>query len=108
MYLSCYFVLFVLPLHVAQITVSNEGDEAIKAAIRNGDKIRNMADDRKVNEKWYKCEVCDKQFRCSSNLKHHKVVHTGERNYVCKTFQRTEETPNDARERTTIRILRVQ
>ncbi|CAG9530437.1 unnamed protein product [Cercopithifilaria johnstoni] len=106
MFLSYYLVLLVLPLCAAQITVSNDGDEAIEAAIRNDEEIKIMVNDSKTNEKRYKCEVCDKQFEYSSVLKRHKVTHTDERNYV--SVRRAEKTSSDARKRTTARMLRVQ
>ncbi|CAG9530125.1 unnamed protein product [Cercopithifilaria johnstoni] len=104
MYLS-YLVLLVLPLYVAQIVVSNEGDWSMQADLRNDNEIRTVADDCKANEKRYKCEICDKQLGYAGSLKRHKMIHTGEKNYICK---RTEETPSDARKRAIIQMLHVQ
>lgn len=34
-------------------------------------------------ERPYKCNICDKDFRFSSNLAQHKRSHTGEKPYEC-------------------------
>ncbi|CAG9536331.1 unnamed protein product [Cercopithifilaria johnstoni] len=98
MYLSYCFVLLTLPLYVAQITISNGGDEAIQAVTRDDDEIRTVTDDGKANEKRYKCEkhklahvnigpskyhMCNKTFERFGNLKGHQSTHGNERPFKC-------------------------
>ncbi|CAG9536333.1 unnamed protein product [Cercopithifilaria johnstoni] len=89
MYLSYYFVLYVLPLYISQITVSNEGDEAIQAVTRNDDEIRTVANDGKAIKKWCECKVCNKPFKWSSDLERHGLKHRNERPFKCHVCNKT-------------------
>lgn len=36
-----------------------------------------------VNKKKQICPICAKSFRCLAHLNRHKLIHTGERPYIC-------------------------
>ena len=41
-----------------------------------------------TNEKPFECDVCDKAFRNSSNLKVHMRIHTNEKPYECDVCEK--------------------
>lgn len=36
-----------------------------------------------IRKKKFECDVCGKSFSWNSNLKQHKVIHTGEKKFEC-------------------------
>ncbi|CAG9535316.1 unnamed protein product [Cercopithifilaria johnstoni] len=86
MHLPYYLVLLVLPLYVAQITISN--DQSIQGS---EGKIMIVADNSEVNEKRYQCEVCGVLLgRLGTwNLKRHQLTHEDERLFECHVCNKT-------------------
>ena len=41
-----------------------------------------------TKEKPYECDVCEKRFTQSGNLKRHMVIHTNERPYECHVCEK--------------------
>ena len=41
-----------------------------------------------TNEKPYECDVCEKSFRTSSDLKKHMRIHTNEKPYECDVCEK--------------------
>ncbi|CAG9536329.1 unnamed protein product [Cercopithifilaria johnstoni] len=75
--------------------VSNEGDEAIQAAISNNDEIRTVPDDGNSIKKWFECKVCNKPFKWSCDLQRHKLMHGNERPFKCHVCNKTFKRPDD-------------
>jgi len=48
-----------------------------------------------TNEKPYECDVCDKAFRQSSDLKKHMRIHTNEKPYECDVCEKRFTTSSD-------------
>ncbi|CAG9530577.1 unnamed protein product [Cercopithifilaria johnstoni] len=84
MFASYYMVVIALPLYIAQATVPNDESPLIQAGIRNDRETTIVPNDNKANEKRFKCELCDRQFRHAGNLKYHMRIHIGEKNDICE------------------------
>ncbi|CAG9538385.1 unnamed protein product [Cercopithifilaria johnstoni] len=96
MHLSYYLVVLVLPLYIAQVTVSNENDQPVQLGLRNDGKIRTIANGSKTNKKWFKYIECGKEFSCAGNLKRPKVMmHTEDDDaYKCKICSKVFNAPS--------------
>ncbi|CAG9529663.1 unnamed protein product [Cercopithifilaria johnstoni] len=103
MYLPYYLVLFVLPLYVAQITVSN--DQRIQEGIENEGKIKIMANNSEANKKQYRCKQSEE---AQIDARKRTAIQMSRVHCSIQRFQQSEETQIDARKRTAIQMLHVQ
>ncbi|OZC06184.1 zinc finger, C2H2 type, partial [Onchocerca flexuosa] len=100
-----YFSLVVLSSYIVQVTAPNEDSLSLQAemidhenlktqlrlaAIDQHQKfVRNSGTDKqfeekRANEKCFKCNICDKQFDYQSWLQQHNLQHKSEKSFKCK------------------------